>query len=115
MESRADHARNPQTTYCITVTDEQGHAIGHGCARPEPKNRIHTGKRAAGHDPPGGPAFTFTASGDEGPPSGYGAWRLSTGITGRRDLLIELDPIALDTCDHRFGARGMIRGSSCGT
>ena len=99
-------ARNPQTTYCITVTDEQGHAIGHGCARPEPKNRIHTGKRPAGHDPPGGPGFTFTASGDEGPPSGYGAWRLSTGITGRRDLLIELDPIALDTCDHRFGARG---------
>ncbi len=30
-------ARNPATTWCVTVTDEQGHAIGHGCARPEPK------------------------------------------------------------------------------
>jgi len=110
-------ALNPRTTYCVTVTDEQGHAIGHGCARPEPKNRTRTGKRPAshgppasygppgGHDPPGGPGFTFTASG-EGPPGGYGAWRLSTGIAGRPGLLVELDPIALDTCDHRFEARG---------
>ena len=29
-------ARNPKTTWCVTVTDGQGHAIGHGCARPEP-------------------------------------------------------------------------------
>ena len=26
-------ARNPKTTWCVTVTDEQGHAVGHGCAR----------------------------------------------------------------------------------
>src|SRR5271165_1309216 len=31
-------AQNPKTTWCVTVTDEQGHAIGHGCARPEPHN-----------------------------------------------------------------------------
>jgi hypothetical protein len=30
-------ARNPRTTWCVTVTDEQGHAIGHGCARPAPR------------------------------------------------------------------------------
>ena len=30
-------ARNPKTTWCVTVTDEHGHAVGHGCARPEPK------------------------------------------------------------------------------
>jgi hypothetical protein len=116
-------AQNPKTTYCVTVTDEQGHAIGHGCARPEPKNH----RRAArppeprpprGHDPPDGhdpPAglgagpgrgFTFTASDEDGPRGGYGTWRLSTGIPGRPDLLIALDPIALDTCDHRFEARG---------
>jgi hypothetical protein len=124
-------ARNPRTTYCVTVTDQQGHAIGHGCARPEPKNRTRT--RAGrppeprpsrghsppaghdlprGHDPPGGPGtgpgpgFTFTASGADGPPGGYGAWRLSTGVPGRPGLLIALDPIALDTCDHRFEASG---------
>ena len=49
---------------------------------------------------------TFTASGDDGPPGGYGTWRLSTGLPGRPDLLIALDPIATGTCDHRFEARG---------
>jgi Domain of unknown function (DUF222) len=116
-------ARNPRTTYCVTVTDQQGHAIGHGCARPEPKNRTRTAgppesRPPRGHSPPGGqdppggpgagpgPGFTFTASGQDGPPGGYGAWRLSTGIPGRPGLLITLDPIALDTCDHRYEARG---------
>ena len=115
-----DAAANPQTSYCVTVTDQQGHAIGHGCARPAPKNRTRT----AGHDPPGSddppgdhdppggpgagrrPGFTFTASGEDGPPGGYGAWRLSTGVAGRPDLLVAFDPIALDTCDHRFEGRG---------
>src|SRR6516225_4782302 len=29
-------ARNPRSTWCVTVTDRHGHAIGHGCARPAP-------------------------------------------------------------------------------
>ena len=116
-------AQNPKTTYCVTVTDEHGHAIGHGCARPGPKNRKRLTQRdkpdppggpipLGDHDPPGGPTthppprFTFTASGDHGPPGGYGSWRLSTGQPGQRDLLLALDPIALETCDHRFEARG---------
>jgi hypothetical protein len=105
-------ARNPKTSYCVTVTDQQGHAIGHGCARPEPKNRGRTGKPSGDRDPPARPGtgprpeFTFTGSGDHGPPGGYGAWRLSTGLPGRPDLLIALDPIATGTCDHRFQARG---------
>ena len=52
-------AQNPKTKWCVTVTDRQGHAIGHGCARPEPVRkargrrgtrsppRISTGRRAA--------------------------------------------------------------------
>ena len=32
-------ARNPKTTWCVTVTDQHGHAIGHGCARPGPAGR----------------------------------------------------------------------------
>src|SRR5580698_963411 len=35
-------AANPRTSYCVTVTDQQGHAIGHGCARPEPKHHTRT-------------------------------------------------------------------------
>src|SRR5207253_6862988 len=32
-------AANPKSTWCLTVTDGQGHAVAHGCARPEPKSR----------------------------------------------------------------------------
>jgi len=42
-------ARNPKSTWCVTVTDQHGHAIGHGCARPLAKSRT----RRAGHGPPG--------------------------------------------------------------
>ena len=42
----------------------------------------------------------------DGPPGGYGAWRLATGIPGQRDLAVALDPVATGTCDHRFQAAG---------
>ena len=105
-------AASPKTTWCLTVTDDQGHAIGHGCARPEP--RKHPGRRAdqrrtgppGGHDPPGGPGFTFAPADAAGPPGGYGSWRFTTGIRGQPALLVAIDPIAIDTCDHRFAAAG---------
>ena len=111
-------AQNPRTTFCVTVTDQDGHAIGHGCARPEPKNQQrHREKHRQpgprdGPDPPSGigardgPGFAFTATGQQGPPGGYGTWRLRTGVSGQRDLLVALDPIATGECDHRFEARG---------
>jgi hypothetical protein len=116
-------ANSPETEWCITVTDGHGHAIGHGCARPEPKkSQARRAKPPPGtHDPPGlpdspgahdspagqaSPGFAFTGTGDDGPPGGYGSWRLATGIPGHRDLLVRLDPLATDTCDHRFAAAG---------
>ncbi len=109
-------AGNPRTTWCVTVTDEHGHAIGHGCARPGPGDRRrHHGKRQErgprdGRDPPGaagdGEGFAFTDTGQHGPPGGYGTWRLSTGTPGQPDLTVTLDPIATDPCDHRYQARG---------
>jgi hypothetical protein len=48
------------------------------------------------HHPPPGPD----------PPDGYGVWRLAAGVPGRPALLVTLDPVALDECDHRFEARG---------
>jgi Domain of unknown function (DUF222) len=107
-------ARSPESEWCITVTDDQGHAIGHGCARPEPrKAQARRAKPPPGaHDPPGtaagppGPGFSFTGTGDDGPPGSYGSWRLATGIPGHRDLLASLDPLATGTCDHRFAAAG---------
>jgi hypothetical protein len=94
-------AHNPKTTWCVTVTDEHGHAVGHGCARPEPKGH---GKRA-GPGPPGPPGFTFTPASRDGPPGGYGTWRLRTPGPGP-DLIITLESLATDPCDHRHQARG---------
>jgi hypothetical protein len=98
-------AASPKTTWCITVTDEQGHAVGHGCARPEPKSH----RKRAGPAPRGGaragPGFSFAATGEPGPPGGYGAWRLRIP-GGGPDLLVTLDPITAQECDHRFEAKG---------
>ncbi len=111
-------AQNPATTWCVTVTDEDGHAIGHGCARPEPKNHRKRGAKRGrpgppdGRDPPRGtsgtpgPGFSFTASSQHGPPGGYGTWRLRTGGSGHPDLIVTLDPIPAGDCDHRFEAKG---------
>ena len=110
-------AASPRTTWCVTVTDQDGHAIGHGCARPQP--RSHARRRGqhgkpgppGGPDPPRGtsdttgPGFSFTASGQHGPPGGYGTWRLRTRGDGP-DLLVALDPVTTEGCDHRFAARG---------
>src|SRR5437667_1661542 len=56
-------AANPKTTWCLTVTDGQGHAVAHGCARPEPKSR----RTRAGPGPPGGTGLTLTPAGRDGP------------------------------------------------
>ncbi len=105
-------AANPQTTWCLTVTDQHGHAIGHGCARPAPKDRAR--RPPGGPDPPDPPGrtsrdrpgFTFGPHDRDGPPGGYGSWRLATGAPGQRDWNIAVDPIATGTCDHRFEAAG---------
>src|SRR5205085_7626654 len=94
-------AATPRTTWCLTVTDGQGHAVAHGCARPEPKNQ----RNRAGPGPPGQTGFSFTPAGRDGPPGGYGTWRLTTPGTGP-DLIITIDPITTDPCDHRHEAKG---------
>jgi hypothetical protein len=102
-------ARNPRSTWCLTVTDRQGHAIGHGCARPAPavgRAKRHKPDTSGGPDPPGEARFTFTPAVQPGPPGGYGTWRFSTGIPGQRDLLIEIGPLPNGECDHRHEARG---------
>ena len=90
-------ARNPRSTWCVTVTDSQGHAIGHGCARPVRR------RKPDGHDPPGSPGFTFTPSDLPGPPGGYGTWRFTAG---RQDMLIEIGPLPTGDCDHRWQSPG---------
>jgi hypothetical protein len=94
-------AANPKTTWCLTITDEQGHAIGHGCARPEPKRH----RKRAGPGPPGGTGFSFSPVGRDGPPGGYGTWRLRTPGSGP-DLIITVESLTSDPCDHRHESKG---------
>jgi hypothetical protein len=101
-------APNPRSTWCVTVTDSQGHAIGHGCARPAPgtsRTKHHKPDMPGGPDPPE-PSFTFTSTDHPGPAGGYGTWRFSTGIPGQRYLLIDIGPIPTGDCDHRHQATG---------
>jgi hypothetical protein len=99
-------ARNPKTTWCVTVTGGQGHAVAHGCARPAPRGRGRRekpGGPGGGRDGPGG--FSFTPEGRDGPPGGYGSWRLRVPGDGP-DFIIELYPLGTEPCDHRFQAAG---------
>jgi Domain of unknown function (DUF222) len=94
-------ARNPKTTWCVTVTDEHGHAVGHGCARPEAKSH----RRRAGPAPPGGAGFSFTPASGDSPPGGYGSWRLRVP-GGGPDLIVAIDTLDTQGCEHRYQARG---------
>ncbi len=95
-------AANPKSTWCVTVTDEHGHAIGHGCARPEPRSRS---KRAGPGPPPGETGFSFIPASRDGPPGGYGTWRLRIP-GGGPDFIVALDTLATQDCEHRYEARG---------
>jgi hypothetical protein len=94
-------ARNPATTWCVTVTDQHGHAAGHGCARPEPRSH----RKRAGPGPPGGAGFCFTPASRDGPPGGYGTWRLRTPGPGP-DWIVVIDTLDTRDCQHRYQSRG---------
>jgi hypothetical protein len=116
-------ARNPRTSWCVTAVNEHGHAIFHGCGRPEPKSHAKRRKRekrgkprTLARDGPGpsstapagcrdGPGFSFTREPQDGPPGGFGTWRLCTPGPGP-DLIVELYSLSTQDCDHRFAAAG---------
>jgi len=94
-------SRSPHSAWCLTITDRNGHAIAHGCARPARKKRKQTRPLGAGsRDGP----WALTRQDDLGPPGGYGTWTL-TLPTGR-DLTIKLSPIPVRDCDHRYESAG---------
>jgi Domain of unknown function (DUF222) len=95
-------ARHPGSTWCITVTDQDGHAIGHGCARPargKRGKRLDPGDRGAAGNRDG-PVFTPAGP---GPPGGYGTWHL---LIGDLQLRVSLGPIPVTDCDHRYESKG---------
>jgi hypothetical protein len=97
-------AQNPRTSWCVTVTDKDGHAVAHGCARPEARSQRKPGP---GQDTNTGTGtgFSLTREDRRGPPGGYGSWRLHTPGPGP-DLLLDVEPLTTDPCDHRHQAHG---------
>jgi hypothetical protein len=84
-------ARSPHSTWCLTITDANGYAIGHGCARP-----ARTKRGARGRDSP----WTLRPRHGPGPPDGCGSWTLT--LPGGRELVVDLRPVPLTDCDHRY-------------
>jgi hypothetical protein len=87
-------ARSPHSRWCVTITDEHGYAIGHGCAKPVRKGR----GKAPPADSLDGP-WAFTRHDDPGPPDGFGTWLLT--LPGGQQLTVRLGSIPLTDCDHR--------------
>jgi hypothetical protein len=95
------------------VTDQDGHATWHACARPAPKSSTRHARRGKrdGPGPPGtaadqdqpGPGFSFTRTSHHGPPGSPGTWTLT--IHGR-EYQVTFDPLTTENCDHRFEAKG---------
>ena len=91
-------AGSPHSQWCTTITDSQGVAVAHGCAKPARTKK----NRPASRD---GPAqWAFTPTGDPGPPGGYGTWTLT--LPGGREFTVKLEPIPVTDCDHRHESRG---------
>jgi hypothetical protein len=115
-------AASPWTQFCVTITDQDGIAIGHGCARPPrggtrhpgtlpvpglparvnltiPASRLPELAAASSGSPPGQQPWSFTPHDDTGPPGDFGSWTLT--LPGGRRLTVHLGPIPTFDCDHR--------------
>ena len=113
---------SPWTRLCVTVTDPDGIAIGHGCARPARRQASQDGsanntglglpariqltitasrlKTSPGRPTPPGPSgWRLTRDDDPGPPGGYGHWILT--LPDGRPLTAALEPMPTFDCDHR--------------
>jgi hypothetical protein len=97
-------ARNPDSTWCITVTGADHRPVAHGCGRPPPRGRTpRRGKRGATR--PG-------RTGGPGPP-GTGTIRLdisaltgnNTHAGGAGELEFTMENLA-GPCDHAYQAAG---------
>ncbi len=100
-------ARSPHSTWCVTITDASGYAVGHGCAR-----AARTARTPGKPSPPGSRAgpWRLTRADDPGPPGGYGTWTLT--LPDGRGLTVRLGPVPLTGCDHRHESPGYQPGNT---
>ena len=94
-------AASPKTTWCVTVTDQHGHAVGHGCARPEPKSH----SKRAGPGPPGGAGSPSPRPAGTGRPADTAPGGCASPGDGP-DLIVAIDTLGTDPCQHQYQARG---------
>jgi len=88
-------ARHPDSTFCLTIVDHEGHAIGHGCGKPRKQRDSSKGQR-------NGPSrFTLTPTDAPGPPGGFGSWLLTTPGTGK-EFTLDLHPVPTGECGHQY-------------
>jgi len=93
-------ARHPGSTFCVTITGSDGHAIGHGCAKPRRQRRSRKKRGPPPVPPPPASAFTFTPRDDPGPPGGFGSWLLT--LPGRAgQWVVDLHPVPAGECGHQ--------------
>jgi hypothetical protein len=91
-------ARHPGSRVCITVVDDNGFAVGHGCCKPMRGKR----GRATPVDPD---RITVRPSERKGPDGGRGSWILT--VPGAElPLIVDIFPMPTYECDHRLESKG---------
>ncbi|HEX4833989.1 MAG TPA: DUF222 domain-containing protein [Trebonia sp.] len=109
-------ARHPNSKFCLTIVSAEGHAIGHGCAKP--RKRPKPPRPASSHQPQehsGSPSptpssspargFILKPNEGNGPPGGYGSWILT--LPGQaREYVIDLHPVPTGECGHQYESAG---------
>jgi hypothetical protein len=98
-------ARSPHSKFCVTIVNERGHAVAHGCCKRARAAR--KGAARSGKSPPGSAASaaSLTPRSKPGPPGGFGSWILvlpgaATSFT------VDLYPVPVGECDHRYESPG---------
>jgi hypothetical protein len=87
-----------RTEWHLTLTDEHGWAIGHGCAKPKPG-------RKRGNNDKSGQAPTAGTNGSERKDLKEATWTL--GLPDGRELDFTIHPIPVaGECDHRYESAG---------
>jgi Domain of unknown function (DUF222) len=99
----ATAANNPSSELCVTITDSEGVAVAHGCARAA-RTKKTSPPPASRDGPPGRAPWALTPRDEPGPPGGYGTWILA--LPGGRELAVKLLPVPVSDCDHRHESHG---------
>ncbi|HEX4829982.1 MAG TPA: DUF222 domain-containing protein [Trebonia sp.] len=103
-------ARHPDSKFCLTIVDENGCAIGHGCCRPRRARGARSSRERRegqfdGPPPPPAQGFALARADGTGPPGGFGSWLLTLPGQGR-DYVVDLHPVPTGECGHQYESAG---------